>query len=63
MEMRTIIFNNVFNETSSVLNGTKTQMRCRACCGDNEISFALTKTMDCLPYFTTDLILPKRITK
>ena len=35
--MRTIIFNNVFNETSSVLNGTKTQMRCRACCGDDEI--------------------------
>lgn len=43
MEMRTIIFNNVFNETSSVLNGTKTQMRCRACCGDGEISFCTDK--------------------
>lgn len=43
MEMRTIIFNNIFNETSSVLNGTKTQMRCRACCGDDEISFCTDK--------------------
>lgn len=41
--MRTIIFNNVFNDTSSVLNGTKTQMRCRACCGDYEISFCTDK--------------------
>ena len=41
--MRTIIFNNVFNDTSSVLNGTKTQMRSRACCGDYEISFCTDK--------------------
>ena len=41
--MRTIIFNNVFNETSSVLSGIKKQMRSRACCGDYEISFCTDK--------------------
>lgn len=37
--MRTIIFNNVFNETNYVLSGIKTQMRDHACSGDMEISF------------------------
>lgn len=49
--MRTIIFNNVFNETSSVLSGTKTQMRCRACCGDDEISFCTDKDDGLLTVF------------
>lgn len=57
--MRTIIFNNVFNETNNVLNGTKTQMRDPACSGDMEISFCTDEKDGLLTVFSEDFEVAK----
>lgn len=59
MEMRTIIFNNVFNDTSSVLNGIKTQMRDHACSGDMEISFCTDDKDGLLTVFSENIEVAK----
>lgn len=59
MEMRTIIFNNVFNETNYVLSGIKTQMRDHACSGDMEISFCTDEKDGLLTVFSEDFEVAK----
>lgn len=57
--MRTIIFNNVFNETNYVLSGIKTQMRDHACSGDMEISFCTDEKDGLLTVFSEDFEVAK----
>ncbi len=57
--MRTIIFNNVFNETNNVLSGIKTQMRDHACSGDMEISFCTDEKDGLLTVFSEDFEVAK----
>lgn len=57
--MRTIIFNNVFNETNNVLSGIKTQKRDHACSGDMEISFCTDEKDGLLTVFSEDFEVAK----
>lgn len=57
--MRTIIFNNIFNETNNVLSGIKTQKRNHACSGDMEISFCTDEKDGLLTVFSEDFEVAK----